>query len=178
MFLTRDMWGASKDHKRLGRWVGFDRREGVVIHHTVTVDPDHTPNQWGSLGDISAQMRKLQTIRPELGLDVPYNLVVFMREGDHGRPAICEGRGLMRSAAHASGLNTSHIGVAFAGNFERWHSRPMDLQIGYRAVMAWLSQYQTLGLMLPEVMGHRDVKPTACPGQFLYDVLPDRRSET
>ncbi len=177
MFVTRDMWGASPDHKRLGHRVELQDRKGVVIHHTTTIDTDDTPNQWGELGDVAAHMRRLQTIRPDLGLDVPYNVVVFMVESRSNSPVICEGRGLMRSGAHAKGMNSTHVGIAFAGNFNSWQARPMDLLVGYRAVMAWLSRYENLGLFLPDVLGHRDVKATECPGQMLYDVLPARREE-
>src|SRR3990170_1011537 len=116
IYLSRGAWGARTDIPRLGNLVSSDRRTHVIIHHTVIIDNDATPDLWETLDEVKLKMRQLQTIRPDLGLDVPYSLVVFlMTDGDI---IVCEGRGYDRDGAHTYGHNTDGIGVALEGNFD------------------------------------------------------------
>ena len=75
--LNRDDWGASADYPRRGYLIGPQRRTEVFIHHTVITDDDDSPNEWDSLDEVRRRMRVLQTIRPDLGRDVPYSMVAF-----------------------------------------------------------------------------------------------------
>ena len=67
--IGRGAWGARTDLPRRGHLIGPASRTEVFIHHTVLVDDDATRNEWETLDEVQAQMRKLQTIRPDLGLD-------------------------------------------------------------------------------------------------------------
>lgn len=175
VWLPRWAWGADPDLPRLGTEVPLIKRRHLIVHHTVVVDDDATGNVWESMGEITANMRRLQTIRPDLGRDVPYNLVVYlMPEGI----VVCEGRGWDRSGAHTAGrptpdsdkYNESGIGMAFAGDFEA--EAPEGLQARLIKLYLWLRSYRKESPMPPlEVLGHRDTKATLCPGQNLYQNL-------
>ena len=155
------------------------QRTEVFIHHTVDVDRDPTPNEWESVSEVRERMRRLQTVRPDLGLDVPYNFVAFcMGDGDL---LLCEGRGMHRSGAHTRHHNRSALGIAFQGDFENG-AAPQHLNAQLAALANWLRQLRNamglanLGQSRPawaQVWGHRDAQAahTACPGQILYERL-------
>ena len=157
----------------------------VFIHHTVTPDSDETPNIWESEKSIFERMRKLQVIRPDLGMDVPYNFVAFLHK--KSKLYICEGRGEDRTGAHTKGHNTRAIAVSFAGNFDQHDAANLEKRMGLlSAFLGWLKfsashpsygQFEpmsNLGSLKPEgrhVWFHSDVKATACPGRHLEQVL-------
>jgi hypothetical protein len=187
--VTRDTWGANPNHPRRGAKVARNRRTHVIIHHTVMVDSDDTPNIWERKRDIFKMMRRLQVTRPDLGLDVPYNFVAFLSANNDGLH-ICEGRGEDRTGAHTKGHNTKGIAVSFAGNF---HNKPIDpVEIARRMpllsfFLGWLrfdpshpdygdfKPLRKLDSFQPQnrhVFFHRDFKATACPGAKLMPHLP------
>lgn len=116
LWMDRREWGADVTLPRLGWPVARDRRTHAIMHHTVIIDNDATPNVWEHLDEIEAKMRQLQVIRPDLGLDVPYNDVGFLMAG--GKLVVCEGRGQDRTGAHTHGHNTEGYALALQGNFE------------------------------------------------------------
>lgn len=179
-YLTRKEWGADEALPRLGHTVQGDERTEVYIHHTVGVDNDATPNVWETMHEVTTWMRRLQTIRPDLGLDVPYSFVAFFMPGEL---VICEGRGAMRSGAHTIGHNRSAIGLAVHGNFQL---PTFGLEAYVKAMGVWLhrlkvNQLPFLGSTAPpgrDVFGHRDSgASTNCPGDHLYARLSDLRIE-
>lgn len=130
LYLDRAEWGANTSLGRLGLVVAPSRRRWRLTHHSVMIDADASPNRWSSLAEVRAKQRQLQTIRPDLGLDLPYNGVCFAMEPQfrhEGRPVdlvLCEGRGLTRSGAHTAGRdrfgdywNVSGIAICWQGNF-------------------------------------------------------------
>lgn len=180
-FAPRDSWGANPAHPRLGVKVPRSKRTHVFVHHTVMVDADTTPNIWESEAEIFSMMRKIQTCRPDLGLDVPYNFVAFMSATNDGL-YVCEGRGEDRAGAHTKGHNTHAIAVSFAGDFEKGSIGSMEIArrmplLSY--FLGWLrynpsheaygsfGPMSRLGTFHPadrRVWFHRDVTNTACPG--------------
>jgi len=144
------------------------------VHHTVIVDDDASVNEWGDLAAVRAKMRQLQTIRPDLGKDVPYSMVAFcMANGDL---VLCEGRGLERTGAHTIGHNRSALGIAFQGNFDR-RPLPSHFDAQLASLGDWLRQlrrtrgFTRLGTVRPadrQVWAHRDIQSTRCPGGHLY----------
>lgn len=179
ILLSRAEWEADTDFPRRGHHIGPLRRTEVFVHHTVIVDTDATRNEWGTLEEVKFWMRRLQRIRPDLGSDVPYNMVAFcMSNGDL---ALCEGRGLYRTGAHARNHNRSALGIAFHGNFED-EALPVGIDGQLIEFAEWLRDlrnhqgFANLGTSRPggkQVWGHRDL-PTArtlCPGRKLYRKL-------
>lgn len=181
--LNREDWGADPSLPRLGDTIDPTNRTEVFVHHTVLVDNDVSKNAWETMDEVRTWMQRLQTIRPDLGLDVPYNMVAFCMSD--GGLTLCEGRGLERVGAHATNHNRSALGIAFQGNFEA-HPPPSHIDSQLDELADWLADLRAnqgfiyLGDSRPEevfggrqVWGHRDA-PTAntlCPGQKLYDML-------
>ena len=116
ILLRRAHWGADTKLPRRGHPIGSLSRTEVFVHHTVVVDADVTANEWEALAEVKSGMKRLQTIRPKLGLDVPYNFVAFCMAD--GELVLCEGRGADRTGAHTKNHNRSALGVAFQGDFE------------------------------------------------------------
>jgi hypothetical protein len=174
-YLTRAQWGARTDLPRLGYFVPANARYELHIHHTTAIDNDPTPNRW-SRSEAIAYMRKLQTIRPDLGLDVPYTWVFFVLEDLS--VLICEGRGLDRTGAHTGGHNTAGLGWSIGGNFDLIDTEAAD---AFLAVVQNEARYlrahgfpNLCTRKNPkgwDVWGHRDSKLTSCPGNSLYPKL-------
>ncbi len=151
----------------------------MYVHHTVIVDADATDNEWQTLEDVKSSMRRLQRMRPDLGLDVPYNMVAFCMSD--GELVLCEGRGIGRTGAHTRNHNRSALGIAFQGDFED-QALPGNIDAQLTEFAEWLRDlrnnqgFSNLGNSRPDdkqVWGHRDspTASTACPGQKLYDKL-------
>lgn len=177
VLLSRSDWGARTDLPRRGATVERSLRTEVFIHHTVNLDNDATTNEFEDLDEVKRAMRVLQTIRPTLGKDVPYNFVAFCMV--NGELVLCEGRGLDRSGAHTPNHNRSALAVSFQGNFEEL-PLPANLDAQLTALGNWLRErreqdgFVNLGSVRPlgrEVFGHRDNQATLCPGQHIFDRL-------
>jgi len=123
-----------------------------VVHHTVV----------GYGGDPGAYMRRLQTSRPDLGLEVPYSFIV-MPGATADDAIIGVGRGWSRTGAHTIGYNDTAYGVAFAGDFT-----------DVAPTAAMLAAVRLIGSYMDapeETLGHRDTYATACPGASTYPLL-------
>lgn len=163
LYLTREDWVARTDLSRLGHNVPRDQRIEVIFHHTVIVDHDATPNLWETVDEVKAKMRQLQTIRPDLGLDVPYSFVIFLMAD--GTIIVGEGRGSDRRGAHTYGHNRTGIGIAFEGNFE------LPVDVGpftpeVNRVLGWLKFDEGMG-NLQAIRKHDDFSDTSCPGESI-----------
>lgn len=185
-YATRQDWEANPAYPRLGDRVPRKARTEAILHHTVGVDTDATRNIWETDAECFAYMRRLQTIRPDLGLDVPYNYVCFLMRTSDGYPAIlvCEGRGPNRDGAHTKYHNTTGVAVALAGDFENYGPviTPWAGLIG--KFFGWLKYSQgvfnifgmsNLGTERPSiwrhVFGHKDFASTACCGKNAFAAL-------
>lgn len=180
-YYTRAEWGADPQYPRLGGpddprnpgnwiWVPESMRTEAIHHHTVTVDLDPTPNLWTNLGECFDLMRRLQVGRPDLGLDVPYNFVLFMMED--GRLVACEGRGARRAGAHTRGHNLTGIACAIAGNLEMFVNLvpfidPLSWVWGWIKYDLGLTQLGSVHPANGDIFGHLDFATTACPGRWL-----------
>ena len=170
--LTRDEWGADASlphrgytHDRSGVPV-LERKTDLIIHHTVMVDNDSTKNVWETLDEVKVQMRRLQTIRPDLGIDVPYNEVWFLM--DDFTMIACEGRGVGRTGAHTHGFNTIGLGVAFQANFQIV-GLPHPFELWTPSIEARVRQLRAEVPNLVTVGGHWEYpnQSTVCPGAYL-----------
>lgn len=182
LYLDREDWQEHTELPLLGSIVPLQEREYAIMHHTVVIDPDPTPNIRETLAEVKAQMRRLQTIRPDLGLDVPYSYVVFLMAG--GWIVICEGRGRYRRGAHTKYYNRRGIGMAIQGNLEL--AVDLDPYVDLLGdAWSWLKYEQgliNLGNEVPgpaaQIFGHQDFRDpddretwTACPGRRLMAII-------
>jgi hypothetical protein len=99
--------------------------------------------------------------------------------------------------AHTLGFNNTSTGISVIGNFEqhqpgdqvvtaivrlaawkldRYHREPSGTTRVYSHGSDRFAEGRTV--TLPVIDGHRDTNQTACPGQDLYDLLPEIRRRT
>jgi hypothetical protein len=122
--------------------------------------------------------------------DLGYNFIVDRcgniyewRAGGIDRPVM---------GAHTEGFNADSVGVAALGHFDAGESVPLPMLRAIATIAAWKlapgvdpmgrvrlvstnseSRYaKGTAAEVNAISGHRDVFPTLCPGQALYDELP------
>ncbi len=154
VWIERLQWGAGP--VTLGVAAPHEQFRRLTIHHTVA------PCYGTDVATVVAYMKRLQTSRPDLGLEVPYSFVVF--EGPTPEDAyIAVGRGWCRTGAHTAGYNSTTYGVALAGDYTDRAPSP-----GQLAAIREIGRHITD----PEpTWGHRDSYATACPGDSAYPLL-------
>jgi len=139
----------------------------IVIHHTA-----------GSLtDDPEATIRAIyyyHAVRRGWG-DIGYNYIIAngkIYEGRYGGDGVVGG--------HARGYNTGTIGISVIGNYENDEISYQDLEALSRLIEAKADVYNIdvdgyskfHGKVIANVLGHRDVASTLCPGANLYAVIP------
>ncbi len=161
--VPREDWGA-----RRTRCTGRDgRKYRMAIHYTVT--PSSNPER---------QVKAIQRYHQRRGwCDIGYHFLV----GIDG--SIYEGRPLEFRGAHVGGQNTGNIGISFIGCFHptsrcsSWGpARPTEAMLRSASrLMAHLSSLYGVSLDTRHVKGHRDHRgaSTNCPGDYLYERIPD-----
>ncbi|MDQ3570187.1 MAG: peptidoglycan recognition protein [Actinomycetota bacterium] len=159
----------------------------AFVHHTTG------PNNY-SPGDVPRMLRAMQAYHMDANGwdDIGYNFLVDR----FGR--MWEGRAGSRQraiGAHTRGFNTASTGVAVLGTFTRTSPPPASVD-GVARVVGWMlgtngvdpagsatmtsagsDKYRAgRSVSFPAVSGHRDGTSTTCPGQRLYDQLPEIRN--
>lgn len=125
----------------------------VFIHHSVT---PVTPDPY-------LDMKTIERVGLDRFNQFSYSFVIHPRDGE-----ILEGCGVKRGA-HTAGRNSDSFGICWAGNYEE--RAPKAQQIDSTR---WLiNELGRQGLLAggADILGHRDVYATACPGSKLYAVL-------
>ncbi|KKL77163.1 hypothetical protein LCGC14_2037610 [marine sediment metagenome] len=177
-YLSRREWGADESLPRLGQEYPADVPTEAIQHHTVIIDNDATPNLWESAAEVIPKMRQLQTIRPDLGLDVPYSYVAFLMQYTHKKGLIlCEGRGPYRRGAHTKYHNRTGRAMAIEGNTSL--GAPLANYIEMLSwAWGWIKEEHglvNLGTVTTPrggiVFGHRDFLQTICPGQHMMNII-------
>ncbi|MBI5754604.1 N-acetylmuramoyl-L-alanine amidase [Candidatus Peregrinibacteria bacterium] len=143
-----------------------------IIHHTATTT---------NLDNPKAAIRSIyyyHAIKRRWG-DIGYNYIIDT-EGN-----IYEGRagGEKVVGGHASKHNTGSIGIAVLGNYSENEVPYAVLQslinlIGEKALLYTIKPDGSgmfRGKNLPNILGHRDVGDTDCPGAKLYAAIPSLR---
>ncbi len=127
----------------------------IVIHHTgndvdddlsaVDIHASHQSKGWAGIG---------------------YHFVI-RKDGtvEVGRPIDCIG-------AHAYGFNEHTVGIHLSGNFEIGTPTPEQIE-SLAKLLADLTEMYGLENTSQYVVGHRDLMATACPGENLYQMLPE-----
>jgi hypothetical protein len=179
LIIPRVGWGANEalrhvdeDPSKPLKWTpSVVPTEKVIVHHTVTgtdtVDP-------------AAQVRAIyqyHAIDQGWG-DIGYNYLIDwlgnVYEGRFGGPGVI--------GAHAARFNRGSIGIAFMGTFMTTSPTPaamtaFDRLMALRASHIDVTKAATFAQLegVPNLCGHQDVMMTACPGDALYQQLPEIR---
>lgn len=144
--------------------------EKIIIHHTASTE---------DLDDPEKLMRSIyayHALSRGWG-DIGYNYLIDS-EGN-----VYEGRygGEGAVAGHTAGYNTASVGIALLGHFEETPitAEMMQSLMGVVYDQALLhgidpdGSSEFRGERLPNIMGHRDLGATACPGEVTYEYLPE-----
>jgi len=173
---SRAQWGANEKIRGKSSLHYGDVHAGFV-HHTVNANDYTRAEVPGLLRSIYAYH-----VLSRGWSDIGYNYLIdrFGRiwEGRYGgvdRPVV---------GAHTLGYNDDSFGASAIGNYQI--TKPSQAMIqAYATLFAWKlslhgvtasskSQYVT-SRWFQAINGHRDAESTLCPGQYLYNRLPDIR---
>jgi len=149
--------------------------EKVIIHHSAGRSPSCSEEE-----EFLKSIYRFHTVTRGWG-DIGYNYVVGPCSGK-----IYEGRagGFAVKGAHAGKFNAKTIGIMVMGNFENDEVRPIVIDTLVDLVKYLGEKYgfwpngssKIRGLNLPNVVGHKDVGNTSCPGGNLYSELSKVRT--
>ena len=178
---TRAQWGADES---LMKWTpSYGTIQVGFVHHTVATND---PNDLYTAGDVPAIIRGIYRYHAvTLGWgDIGYNFLIDRfgrtwegRSGGMDRPVV---------GGQTYGYNSVSTGVAAIGNFDV-AVVPQAMTDALKQIFAWKFSLAGIpatgaspvlapnGTPLQRVSGHRDAYPTTCPGQYLYDKLPEIR---
>ncbi len=174
--VSRSNWGADES---IATWApSYTTVSHVVIHHTVS---NNSSTDWPQ---VVRGILRFHAVSNQWG-DIGYNYLIdpngIIYEGRKGGDNVI--------GAHAAGgaINNAHtVGIAFLGDFTNIEPTGAALSAAAELV-AWKtkkedidplgSSYWNNQVYLPNILGHRDVKSTACPGNKLYPLLPEFRQQ-
>ncbi len=174
---SRKSWGA--DEKLRKGTVEYGAIQAAFVHHTVS------ENNY-SAGQVPAIIRGIYAfhVNGRGWNDIGYNFLVdrFGRiwEGRYG------GIALPVVGAHTRNYNSNSFAMSAIGNFDVAHV-PSAIVSAYQRLFAWKLSLHGVpatgkvtlnGNSINRISGHRDVGSTACPGRYLYALLPQIRSGT
>lgn len=153
----------------------------IVVHHTDSeirdVNGDHRMDNRDYKSMIRAIYR-YHTVSRGWG-DIGYNYIIDplgnIYEGRYGGDKVI--------GAHAMCYNNGSLGIAMIGNYQDDEVPEPALQALISLVSMKSKQYGIApngtsvfrGKKLANIIGHKDVRPTACPGKNLYGLLPTVR---
>lgn len=160
----RDLWWPLQYSKNTSK---------IVIHHTASSS---------NLNNPAAAVRAIyqyHTITRGWG-DIGYNYIIApdgtIFEGRYG------GKGVV--GAHAAGYNIGSVGIALLGNYQD-ADIPAPMMESLTGLVYRLAEENNIdvdgkkrfrGKMLNNLLAHRDVSATACPGEVSYALIDDLRA--
>ncbi|GDY14718.1 hypothetical protein LBMAG53_35960 [Planctomycetota bacterium] len=157
--VPRSTW---TNQKIAANHVLLDRVDRITVHHT---------GEHGHMADLNdiAVIRGIERYHHEDRgwAAIGYHYLVG-RDG-----AIYEGRPIKFQGAHVSGSNANNLGVTVIGDFSK--AAPSARQLA--SLRAFLEDSRArYRLPLAKIYGHRDLRPTICPGDGLYAWLKQYRT--
>lgn len=153
--IRRKAWGA-KPLTAYNWNIDPQYRTGIIIHHSVT--PEGKSRQ-----DVEATLRQIDDGDRREGYGgIGYNLAVDYA----GR--IYVARGINRIGAHAADANSRNYGICYIGD-----GRVRISQDAVKAIRRAVDRLQQHSGKKLRVYGHKDINPTACPGDKIYKLIKD-----
>lgn len=151
----RSAWGARSTHCSAGMGNAYR----MAIHHTETPTNDTLSPQ--------ARLRQIQSYHMDVRgwCDIGYHYLVS-RDGRlwEGRP------GHLRGAHAGAGNNTGNIGISVMGSHDGTPITAQQLS-NISGLVRGLADQHDVVLDRSHVKGHREYKPTSCPGNALFAQL-------
>ncbi|KAF6779908.1 hypothetical protein AHF37_00527 [Paragonimus kellicotti] len=92
---------------------------------------------------------------------------LFLLVGNDGK--VYEGRGWGVVGAHARGVNSRSVGIAFIGDFTKIQPSPAAINSARELIEEGVRKGKIS--KNHRVRGHRDVNSTTCPGDRLYATI-------
>ncbi|XP_011497200.1 PREDICTED: peptidoglycan-recognition protein 1-like [Ceratosolen solmsi marchali] len=156
-FISRTEWKARKSYG--SEPLIYIPTPYVVVHHG-GID-QHCFNE-SSCSHIVKSYQNLHMDKNHWN-DIGYNFLV----GEDGN--VYEGRGWDSVGAHAPGYNTQSIGVCMIGNF----NNTLPKRPALKALKSFIKCGVGFGKIAKDyfLIGHRQTRPTICPGQALYEYV-------
>jgi hypothetical protein len=165
--ISRRGWGCDES------WASWEPEyrpvQTFIIHHTVTDNGD--PDQVATIRAIYYY----HAVTRGWG-DIGYNYLIDAQgniyEGRKGGDGVVGG--------HAREYNYGSVGIALLGDY-RARKVTQEMERALAQLIAWEAdqcsidprgQRHFIDRMLPNIMGHRDVNITSCPGDQAYNKLP------
>jgi hypothetical protein len=166
-------WGARPNSDIVPIW--NQRPVKILVHHTASANQADT-----SRGAADAMARSIQNFHMDTRgwLDTGQHFTIsrggFVLEGRHRSLEVLRIGQRQVEGAHCTGQNVVAVGIENEGTYID-QDPPQALWDSLRTTCAYIcTQY---GIAPTELYGHRDFKNTACPGDRLYGMLPQLRSE-
>ncbi|CAL8105813.1 unnamed protein product [Calicophoron daubneyi] len=152
--VSRSEWGARSPVEKT---LMHDPKPYAIIHHTATstCSGDHCKTVMKGIQNFHMDTRGWS--------DIGYNFLV----GADG--VVYEGRGWGVLGTHARGWNNVSYGFSVVGNF----MTNTPTQAALSAIRAMIEQAVKRGYLTQtyNVLGHRDVGNTSCPGDAFYEII-------
>jgi hypothetical protein len=194
-YLSRAAWGADETLRPADPPAYFPV-QALTVHHTATANDDPDP---------AATVRAIyaQHVVANGFADIGYQLLIDERgcvyearaSGDDGIPIFAglplPGQPLAAvNGAHAAGFNAGNVGIALLGDFTDRAPTPQALRalVGVLAALSLVTGVDPVAQVdyvnpisgatrtVDAIAGHRDWNATECPGDKLYELLPDVRA--
>lgn len=130
--------------------------KGIIVHHSLTADSRTV--SWDAIGRYHTDPNGPSYYRMRaIGYHAGVEMIGDSYEALFGRPLDWYG-------AHAHGVNGTHLGVLFVGNFDLEPPPDEMLRVGCeRIIRPWMKAFS---IPIEKVEPHRKYAPKSCPGVF------------
>lgn len=195
VIIPRSAWGANEGYRFTSQGLEiwprvFEPVQKIVIHHTAGANYD--PNPAATVRSIM-HYDAITKGWSDMGYNFLIDNVGHIYEGRYSRaygpgetPTGEDEAGRLVTGAHARHFNSGIVGIVMMGTFVSRDITPAA-RAALVSLVAWLAERHGLdplgsgvyinpitgaGRVLPNIIGHRNVSATACPGGVFYDTLP------
>jgi hypothetical protein len=146
---------------------GQNKPQYIIVHHSS-----------GSVHDTVASIRSFH-IEKRGWQDIGYNRIILNPQGCHTlfqepKDLIQQGRKDDVIGAHCLKYNAKSIGICLVGNFEI-EEPPEPMILALKECLKLLSNQYLIPI--ENVLGHKEVGQTLCPGKYLFQRLWELKKE-
>lgn len=159
--IPRNRWAKGAPKPWLADPMGAIRR--ITVHHDA-IDPMPV----GGPAQVADRLDSIRRSHLSRGwADIGYHFAI----DPDGR--VWQGRPLELQGAHVANQNPNNLGIVMLGNFEHQTPTPQATEALDRLIAGEMRRYR---IALGEVRTHREMAPTACPGQNLQRRMDSTRA--